>query len=77
MTPHCLHAHRAGESKTVSMELPAADLGYWDDGRNSNPEVGSAGGWVVDKGAFDLYLGTAGFTSWREPLGLTGQVAVV
>lgn len=38
---------KAQESKTVTFELDAKDLRYWDDGRNGNPAVGAEGGWVV------------------------------
>jgi beta-glucosidase len=68
---------KAQESKTVSIELDAKDLRYWDDGRNGNPAVGPEGGWVVDKGLFNLVIGTAGFTSWNNPQGLLGDVEVV
>ena len=47
---------KAKEAKTVTIELAASDLRYYDDGRNSNDEVGPEGGWVVDKGVFDLIM---------------------
>ena len=57
----------AGGSADVEIELDAADLGYWDDGRNGNPAVGHGGGWVVQPGEYELVLATAGFTSWASP----------
>jgi hypothetical protein len=67
---------RAGESKHITIGLSARDLGFWDDGRNGNNEVGPEGGWVVDPGVFNLVIGTAGFTSWRQPQGLLGAASV-
>ena len=67
---------KAGESKPIHIDLAAQDLGYWDDGRNGNPDVGPGGAWTVDIGSFELVLGTAGFTSWRNPEGLIGTVEV-
>jgi hypothetical protein len=66
----------AGESKTVHVELAARDLGYWDDGMNGTPDVPAGGMWRVDAGLFELYIGTAGFTSWRDPGGLTTTLNV-
>lgn len=68
---------KAKESAAVTIELAARDLGYWDDGRNGNAEVGPEGGWVVDKGLFQLFVCTSGFTSWKAPGGLLGDVEVV
>ena len=41
---------KAGASTQVSIKLDAEDLAYWDDGRNGNTDVGTAGGYVVDPG---------------------------
>lgn len=50
---------KAQESKTVTIELDAKDLRYWDDGRNGNPAVGAEGGWVVPTQLNEsLYLAT-------------------
>jgi hypothetical protein len=68
---------KAKAAKTVTIELAASDLRYYDDGKNSNDEVGPEGGWVVDKGVFNLVIGTAGFTSWTDPLGLKADIEVV
>jgi hypothetical protein len=31
----------------------------------------------LDKGVFNLVIGTAGFTSWTDPLGLKADIEVV
>ena len=41
---------KAGASTQVRIKLDAEDLAYWDDGRNGNTDVGTAGGYVVDPG---------------------------
>jgi hypothetical protein len=68
---------RKGESKKVTLKLAAKDLGYWDDGKNSNTHSGASGGWVVDPGRFELFAGTAGFTSWMAPGGLKANLTVL
>jgi len=68
---------RAGESREITIDLDAADLAYWDDGLNGNDDVPPGGGWRVDPGEFNLVVGTAGFTSWRKPDGLLGNVYVL
>ena len=50
--------------------------GYWDDGRNGHEGVPPGGGWRVDPGRFDLYVGYNGFTSWSAPGGLKANVTV-
>lgn len=65
-----------GESKRVTIHLAAADLAYWDDGRNGSPGVDPAGRWVVDPGRFELFIGTAGFHSWARPEGLGANITV-
>jgi hypothetical protein len=64
---------KAGEAKEVEIELKARDLGFWDDGLNGE---GTAG-WKVDPGTFNLVLGTMGFTSWQNPVGLKADVVVL
>jgi hypothetical protein len=54
---------KAKEAKAVTIELAASDLRYYDDGRNSNDEVGNEGGWVVDKGVFNLIMYVQHFPS--------------
>ena len=64
---------KAGEAKEVEIELKARDLGFWDDGLNG----GGTAGWKVDPGTFNLVLGTMGFTSWQNPVGLKADVVVL
>ena len=45
-------------------------------GKNSNTHAG-VNGWVVDPGKFELFAGTAGFTSWEAPGGDTAELIVL
>lgn len=65
---------KAGQSQQVVIKLAAKDLAYWDDGKNG---WGGSEGWTVDKGDFDLVIGTSGYTSWGQPEGLMGTVTVI
>ena len=67
---------RPAEAQRVVFTLAAADLGYWDDGRNGNDAVGPEGGWVVDPGLFELFVTTSGFGSVTSPAGLRGSLVV-
>jgi beta-glucosidase len=52
-----------GETKTVTLPLPAAKLAYWDEKTH---------GFVVDPGAFDLWVGAS-----SADIRLKGQLQVV
>jgi len=70
----------AGQSAAVQIELDAADLAYWNDGKNADADEDEAQqqqrGWVVDPGAFELFVSCNGFTSWNAPSGLKASVNV-
>ena len=42
----------AGETKTVTLEIPVSELRYWDESKTSD-------GWTLESGDIELQLGSA------------------
>jgi beta-glucosidase len=42
----------AGETKTVTLEIPVSELRYWDESKTTD-------GWTLENGEIELQLGSA------------------